>query len=90
MNSRIKVYADKCFDRIKTILNENINSLCDWFVDNKLSIHFWEDKTKSIVFETNKKLKGLRELDIKRGDIQIKQHPYVKYLGCVLNKNLYG
>ena len=22
--------------------------LCDWFVDNKLSIYFGEDKTKSI------------------------------------------
>ena len=22
--------------------------LCDWFVDNKLSIYFCEDKTKSI------------------------------------------
>ena len=28
------------FDNIKNNLNMNFNSLCDWFVDNKLSIHF--------------------------------------------------
>ena len=31
-------------------------SLCDWFVDNKLSIHFGQDKTKSILFGTKHKL----------------------------------
>ena len=67
---------------IETILNENLNSTYSY------CIYFGEDKTKSIVFETNKKIKGLRELDIKCGDKQIKKHPYVKYLGCVLNKNL--
>ena len=35
---------------IETNLNKNVNSLCDWFVENKLSIHFGEDKTKFIVF----------------------------------------
>ena len=57
----------------------NFNLLCDWFVDNKLSIHL-EDKTKSILFGTKKKLKRLRELDIRYGDVKIKQHPHVKYL----------
>ena len=32
--------------------NENFSSVCDWFVDSKLSIHFWEDKTKCIFFLT--------------------------------------
>ena len=65
------VYSDKEFDNIETKLNDNFNSLCDWFVDNKLSIHFGEDKTKSILFGTNKKLKGLRDLDIKHGNGQM-------------------
>ena len=25
-------------------------SLCDWFVDNKLSAHIWQDRTKSVLF----------------------------------------
>ena len=84
------VFTDKNFDNIENNLNRNFNSLCDWFVDNKLSIHFGEDKTKSIVFGTKRKLKGLRELDIRHGDVKIKQQPQVKYLGCTLDSSLTG
>ena len=52
---------------IETNLNKNFNYLCDWFVENKLSIHFGEDKTKSIVFGSRKRLKNLDQLDIRRG-----------------------
>ena len=31
--------------------------MCDWFVNNKLSIHFGEDKTKSILFASKFKRK---------------------------------
>ena len=34
-------------------LNRNFNSLCDWFVENKLSIHFGKEK-KSIIFGSRK------------------------------------
>ena len=37
---------------IEDQLNLNISSLCDWFIDNKLSIHLGKDKTKSIPFGT--------------------------------------
>ena len=55
---------------VKTIesnLNRNFNYICDWFVENKLSIHFGEEKTKSIIFGSRKRLKNLDTLDIKRG-----------------------
>ena len=55
-------------------LNNDFNSLCDWFIDNKLSIHFGEDKTKSIIFGSKMKLKSLKEFDIRRGNNKIKQH----------------
>ena len=71
-------------------MNRNFESLCDWFVENKLSIHFGEDKTKSIVFGSNKKLKNLEPLDIRRGEIKIKQYTEVTYLGCDLDQNLSG
>ena len=31
-------------------------NICDWFVYNKLSIHFCEDKTKCILFSSDKNL----------------------------------
>ena len=37
-------------DEIENRLNNDFNALCDWFVDNKLSIHFGEDKTKSLLY----------------------------------------
>ena len=65
---------------IKTIehqLNKDFNSLCEWFIDNKLSIHFGEKKPKSILFSIIKRLKNSRNLDIRYNDIEIKQHSKV-------------
>ena len=38
-------------------LNKDFESICDWSVNNKLSIHFGKGKTKSILFGTKKKKK---------------------------------
>ena len=37
-------------NEIEKQLNEDFENICDGFVDNKLSIHFGDDKTKSIFF----------------------------------------
>ena len=34
---------------IKKQLNKEFENTCDWFVNNKLSIYFGDDKTKSIL-----------------------------------------
>ena len=47
------IFQHKDITQIESALNKNFNVLCDWFVDNKLSIHFGEDKTKSIFFAAN-------------------------------------
>ena len=59
-------------------------------MDNKLSIHFSEDKTKSILFASKFKNKNIKKLNIKYGDIQIKQHSKVKYLGCLMDETMSG
>ena len=84
------VFTGPDLKSIETNLNKKFNSLCDWFVENKLSIHFGEDKTKLIVFGSQKRLKNLDQLDIRRGDIKIKQHTSVTYLGCELDQYLSG
>ena len=48
------VYQHRDAKAIETKLNNNFSSVCNWFVDNKLSIHFGEDKTKCILFGTKK------------------------------------
>ena len=55
-----------------------------------LSIHFGEDKTKSILFVSKRKIKSTRKLNVKYKNIKIKQHSQVTYLGCVLDETLCG
>ena len=59
-------------------------------MDNKLSIHFGEDKTKSILFTSKNKMKKICTLAIHHGDIQIKQHSKVTYLACILDEDIPG
>ena len=51
------VYQHKDIIKIENQLNENFCNICDWFMDNKLSIHFGEDKRKPITttFSTRNK-----------------------------------
>ena len=75
---------------IEKPLNEDFANICDWFVDNKLSIHFGEDKTKSILFASKRKIKKLQKLEIIYNNIRIKQHSRVTYLGCILEETMSG
>ena len=71
-------------------LNLNFSSLCDWFIDNKLSIHLGEDKTKSILFGTKLNIKRAESLNVVCGNVKIKQYIKVTYLGCILDESLSG
>ena len=82
------LYQHKAVVQIEKRLNEHFENLCNWFVDNKLSIHFGEDKTKSILFASKRRAKKIRQLNIKCKDINIKQHSEVIYLGCVLHETM--
>ena len=84
------LFANTDINEIEKQLNVDFSSICNWFVDNKLSIHFGEDKTKSILFASKFKNKNIKKFNIKYGDIQIKQHSKVKYLGCLTDKTMSG
>ena len=99
INSELLLYADdaclifiwgKDTKTIEEQLNKDFNSLCECFIDNKLSIHFGKEKTKSILFGTKGHLKNQRNLSIKYCDIKIKQQSNVTYLRCILDNNLSG
>ena len=84
------VFQGKNVIEIEKQLNEDFTNICEWFVDNRLSIHFGEDKTKSILFASKRKIKRVPKLKIKYKNIQIKQHSKVTYLGCILDKTMSG
>ena len=84
------VFQHKNVKDIEIQLNKNFSNLCDWFVDNKLSIHFGEDKTKSILFTPRSKINKVDKLNIAYKHINIKQYSKVTYLGCILDESLSG
>ena len=98
VNSELLLYADdtcliymrKDIQKIEEQPNSDFTSLCEWFIDNKLSVHFGEEKTKSILFGTKRQLKDQSDLNLKYGDIEIKQHSRVTYLGYILDNILSG
>ena len=53
---------------------KDFSSLCDWFVDNKLSIHFGQDKTKLILFGTKYKRRNTKALNIVYNGTEIKHY----------------
>ena len=75
---------------IEQQLNRNFSNICNWFVDNKLIIHFGEDKTKSILFAPLNKCKKLRKLNISYYALKIKQYSEVTNLGRILDESLSG
>ena len=80
------MYQHRDVEDIEKQLNKDFENVSDWFVDNKFSIHFGEDKTKSILFASKRKIKSARKLNVK---YKI-QHSQVTYLGCVLDETLCG
>ena len=84
------MYQHKDITIIEKILNEDFENIGDWFVDNKLSIHFGDDKTKSVLFTTKRKAKNIRKLNIRYKEINIKQQAQVIYLGCGSNESMSG
>ena len=80
----------KDITEIETALNKIFSMLYDWFIDNKLSINFGKDKTKSILFGRKHKIKNSKPLNIQYNDIKIRQYSKVTYLGCFLDETLSG
>ena len=76
---------------IERNLNKNFSDVCDWFVDNKLSIHLREDKTKCILFGTKYRLNKVTAiLILNMVRYTFKQYHMVTYVGCLLDETLSG
>ena len=82
------LYQHKEVDEIEKHLNKDFENICGWLVDNKLTIHFGEDKTKSILFATNQRSKNVCLLNIWYNHKNIKQDSQITYLGCVLDERM--
>ena len=66
------VFQHKNVTEIKKQLLRHFPSLCDWFVDNKLSAHFDQEKTKSTLLCTKHKIRNAKALNIVYKGTEIK------------------
>ena len=57
-------------------------------MDNKLNIHFGEDKTKSLLFASKRRSKNVCQLNVRYNHMNIKQHLQFIYLGCALDETM--
>ena len=80
-------YHHEDVKKIENVLNKEFSSLCQCFIDNKLSTYFWEDKTKSIIFS---KARGLSKINISFEGHSSKQQETVECFGCQLDSKLSG
>ena len=71
-------YQDKDVEKVE-VLNKDFLSLYEWFIDNKLSVHFRNDKTKIIFFFSNENPTKTRHVIL--GLLSKTAHA-VEYLGC--------
>ena len=79
------IFQGKDVIEIENQLNGDFTNICEWFVDNRLSIHFGEDKTKSILFASKRKIKKVPRLKISYKN----SYSYlVTYLGCILDETM--
>ena len=98
VSSNLLLYADdsclvfqhKHVTKIETHLNNDFSNLCESFLDNKLSIHFGQNKTKSILFGTKLNLRKTGKLNIPYQSIDIKQNSQITYLGHILDETMSG
>ena len=82
------LYQHKEVDEIEKNLNKDFENIWDWFVDNKSSTHFGDDKTKSILFASKRRSKNVCRLNIRYNYVNVNQHSQVTYLGCVLDERM--
>ena len=59
------LYQYRDVGQMEKRLNEDFKNLCDWFVENKLSIFLIEEKTKLILIVIKMRAKKIRQLNIK-------------------------
>ena len=82
------VFQHKDINKMNEQLNKDFHNISFWFMDNKLSIHFGEDKTKCILLASKQKIKRAGKLEIPFNNIEIKQYSSLTYLGCILDNTL--
>ena len=93
---KLLLYADdsallvsgKDVSEIEETLSLELESVCEWLTDNKLSLHL--GKTESILFASKRRLQKFNTLNVVCNGNVIESKPNVTYLGVTLDQSLSG
>ena len=80
--------AGKDIAVIQQHLSSELNSLREWLIDNKLSLHL--GKTESILFGSKRRLHGNESIEVTCDGQLLSSKSCVKYLGVELDQSLSG
>ena len=80
--------SNKHVDVIELKLRTAIETISDWLVDNKLSLHL--GKTESILFGSKRKLSNCETLKVSCNGVNIEAKTSVKYLGVSIDNCMSG
>ena len=73
---------------IEENLSMELDSVCEWLTENKLSIHL--GKTESILFATKRRLRNVNSINVSCNGNNIVSKANVSYLGVNLDQSLTG
>ena len=73
---------------MKKILTYELQSVSQWLIDNKLSLHL--GKTETILFGSKPRLKSGASVNVSCNGTHIQSTSTVKYLGATLDQSLSG
>ena len=82
------IVADKSLTVIEHRLSRELESIREWLIDNRLSLHL--GKTESILFGSKRKLKNNKTIQVQCGNESLTCKSNVKYLGLILDQSLNG
>jgi hypothetical protein len=82
------IVSGKCVEDIQNRLSSELESVREWLIDNKLSLHL--GKTESILFASKRKLNSQNAIMVQCAGKTLTCSTHVKYLGVVLEQSLSG
>ena len=82
------IVADKDTEVIQHRLSKELESIREWLIDNKLSLHL--GKTESILFGSKRKLNKNKSIQVQCAGNTLACRTHVKYLGVELDQSLSG
>ena len=84
------LYKHKEIERMVSVINEELESLYDWLLANKLSVNL--SKTKFVLFGTKNKLfnisKNFPHIPLKLSGQYIERETHTKFLGVIIDEEI--